>query len=74
MPVERVSLCLELQTSFWMFVMHMAAKRFIIIPPLAGKRLEMLLGEPSLKGISRAIHPKRLKVLPFDNHGKSETD
>jgi len=54
--------------------MHVAAKRFIIIPPLAGKRLEMLLGEPSLKGISRAIHPKRLKVLPFDNHGKSETD
>jgi len=57
-----------------MFVMHAAAKRFIIVPPLAGKRLEMLLGEPSFKGVFRAVHAKRLKVLSFDNHGKSETN
>jgi len=54
--------------------MHAAAKRFIIVPPLAGKRLEMLLGEPSFKGVFRAVHVKRPKVLSFDNHGKSETN
>jgi len=31
--------------------MHVAAKRFIIVPPLAGKRFKMLLGEPSFGGI-----------------------
>jgi len=54
--------------------MHAAAKRLIIVPPSAGKRLQMLLGEPSFKGVFRAVHAKRLKVLSFDNHGKSETD
>jgi len=57
-----------------MFVIHAAAKRFIIVPPSAGKRLEMLLGEPSFKDVFQAVHAKQLKVLSFDNHGKSETD
>jgi len=58
MSVERVSICFELQISFCMVAMYVAAKHFIIVPLSAGKRPKMLLGELSFGGIFRAIHAK----------------